>query len=98
MTPLELRLAALAAAGETVSYGALARELGLRIAELTVALEALMDADAMAGAPLRAATCAARLGDGLPARGFFDKAAALGYDVSDPAAFVADHRRRLTQG
>jgi hypothetical protein len=97
MTPLEQRLAALAAAGETVPYGALARDLGLRMGALTAALEALMEADAMAGAPLRAALCAARLGDGLPARGFFDKAAALGYDVSDPAAFVADHRRRLTQ-
>ncbi len=56
-----------------------------------------MEADAVAGAPLRAALCRGRLSGDLPARGFFDKAAALGYDVSDPAALVDEHRRRLTQ-
>jgi hypothetical protein len=95
MTPLETRLAALAAAGQTISYGALARDLGLRMAELTAALEALMEADTAAGMPLRAALCEARLTPGLPARGFFDKAAALGHDVSDPVAFTAAQRRRL---
>jgi hypothetical protein len=95
MTPLETRLAALSAAGQTIPYGALARDLGLRMAELTAALEALMEADTAAGRPLRAALCEARLTPGLPARGFFDKAAALGHDVSDPAVFAAEQRRRL---
>ncbi len=96
MTPLEFRLAALAAAGQTIPYGALARDLGLRMADLTAALEALMEADTAAGKPLRAALCEARLTPGLPARGFFDKAAALGHDVTDPAAFAAEHRRLLS--
>lgn len=98
MTRLESRLAALAAAGETATYGALARELGMRMAELTAALEALMEEDARAGQPLRAALCEGRFAGGLPARGFFDKAAELGYDTSDAAAFVALHRRRLSCG
>jgi hypothetical protein len=33
--------------------------------------------------------------EGLPAPGFFQKAAELGHPADDPAAFVADHRRRL---
>ncbi|MGA0539172.1 hypothetical protein [Neotabrizicola sp. VNH66] len=92
---LEDRLAALAAAGETITYGALARDLGLRMAELTAALEQLMEEDAAAGRPLRAALCRGRLSDGLPARGFFDKAAELGYDTSDPATFALSHRRAV---
>lgn len=91
---LEARLAALAAAGETITYGELARELGLRMGELTAALEALMQVDAAAGQPLRAAVMCAR-GTTLPARGFFDKAAALGLDISDRSAFTASHRERL---
>lgn len=88
---LETRLAALAATGEVPHYGALARELGLRMGELTAALEALMEEDARAGQPLRAALVSAR-GSLLPARGFFDKAAELGFDVADQAGFVAHHR------
>lgn len=95
MTRLESRLAALAAAGETIAYGALARELGLRMGELTAALEALMEADARAGLPLRAALCEGRFAGGLPARGFFDKAADLGYDTADPQALTAWHRTAL---
>lgn len=98
MNPLEARLAALAAAGRTVTYGALAAELGLRIGELTDALEALMEADAAAGHPLRAALCEGRLERGLPARGFFLKAADLGFDVSDPTGFVAAQRAGLFKG
>ncbi|MDM7930815.1 hypothetical protein [Tabrizicola sp.] len=95
MTRLEERLAALAAAGETVTYGALARDLGLRMAELTTALEMLMEEDAAEKRPYRAAVCAARLGEGLPARGFFDKAAALGHRIDDPTAFVQTERAAL---
>lgn len=93
---LEDRLAALAAAGETITYGDLARELGLRVAELTAQLEGLMEADADQAKPLRAALLRQRLSpDHLPAPGFFQKAIALGVTFSDPIAFVADQRRRL---
>jgi hypothetical protein len=96
-TLLETRLAAIAAAGETITYGALARDIRWRMAELTTALEDLMESDAAAENPLRSTLCEAKFGHGLPARGFFDKAAALGFDVSDPAAFVAAQRRALWQ-
>jgi hypothetical protein len=95
MTRLEDRLAALAAAGQTITYGALARELDLRIGVLTAALEGLMEADITAKAPLRAALCEAKLTNGTPAKGFFDKALELGLDVSDPVTFVATHRAAL---
>ncbi|MCB6177471.1 hypothetical protein LHP98_04915 [Rhodobacter sp. Har01] len=97
MTPLEARLAALAAAGATVTYGALARDLGLRMGELTAALEATMDADAAAGRPFRAAVCAGRLAQGLPAAGFFLKAAELGRFGAgdDPAGFATAQRAAL---
>lgn len=93
---LENRLAALAAAGETISYGDLARELGLRMADLTAQLEALMEADAAAGTPFRAVLLHQRLSpDRLPAPGFFQKAAALGRTIEDPAAFTASERQAL---
>ncbi len=96
MKRLETRLAALAAAGQTVTYGALARDLGLRMGELTAALEALMEEDAGRNAPLRAAVCEGRMAGGMPAKGFFDKAAELGFDLSDPAGFVAAQRAALS--
>lgn len=89
------RLARLAAEGETIGYGALAAELGVRLADLTAALEATMEEDAARGEPLRAALCFGKLTGGLPARGFFEKAAALGFAVREPAAFAADLRERL---
>ena len=93
---LEEKLAALAAAGETITYGDLAREFGLRMHDLTAQLEALMEEDAAQGAPFRAALLRQRLSpDHLPAPGFFQKATALGADIPDPAAFTADQRRRL---
>jgi hypothetical protein len=93
---LEARLAALAAAGETMTYGALAQELGLRMADLTARLEALMEEDAALGRPFRAALLRQRLSpDHLPAPGFFQKAAELGQPTDDPTAFAADQRRRL---
>ena len=97
MTPLEARLAALAAAGGTITYGQLARELGLRMADLTAQLESLMDQDAAQGAPFRAALLSQRLSpDHLPAPGFFHKAAALGQPTDDPRAFTQAQRRRLS--
>ena len=91
MQALCAALARLAQDRRCASYGALAAELGLngpgRIAHLTSQLEALMEQDAARGHPLRAALVIGRVSNGLPARGFFDKAQALGYDVSDPAGF-----------
>lgn len=97
MTPLEARLAALAAAGDTITYGHLARELGLRMADLTRELESLMETDAAQGKPFRAALLCQRLSpDRLPAPGFFQKAAELGRPTDDPAAFAATERQRLS--
>ena len=95
MTRLEARLAALAAAGRTATYGTLARDLGLRMGELTAALEHLMEQDARADLPLRAVLCEGKLSQGHPAQGFFLKCAELGLDVPDPAAFVAAQRAQL---
>ena len=96
---LQARLAELAALNQTTTYGTLARDLGLTgpamIARLTTALESLMDHDAAAGQPLRAALVNAR-NSPLPAPGFFQKAAALGYDITDPAALVSQHRAALS--
>lgn len=98
MTELEARLAALAAAGETMTYGALARDLGWRLSDLTAALERLMELDTAAGHPLRAALLRGRLSGDLPARGFFDKAVALGHNVSDPSGFAVRQRAALKAG
>ena len=100
MNNLEARLAELAALQQTITYGALARDLAIpgpgAIAKLTQALEILMETDAAAGHPLRAALCSGRLAQGLPAPGFFAKAASLGYDLGDnPAIFAQQHRQML---
>ena len=100
MNKLEARLAELAAQKQTISYGALARDLGIpgpgAIAQLSQALEILMEIDAAAQAPLRAALCSGRLAQDLPARGFFEKAASLGYGLGEtPADFVRQQRLRL---
>ncbi len=93
MKRLEDALAVLAAAGETITYGALAKTLGLRMGELTAELENLMEVDAAANRPFRAALLRQRLSlDNLPAPGFFLKAAELGHATEDPAAFTQSHR------
>lgn len=99
MEKLKARLENLAALGQTITYGDLARELGLpppAIQTLTAMLENLMDQDAAAGRPFLAAVLEGRLGDGMPSLGFFEKAAELDANLtSDPAAFVADQRAAL---
>jgi hypothetical protein len=96
MTRLEDRLAALAAAGDIITYGQLAKDLGLRMADLTAQLEQLMEEDAAGNRPFRAALLCQRLSpDHLPAPGFFQKAADLGQPTDDPAAFTAEHRKQL---
>ena len=54
-----------------------------------------MEHDAAAQTPLRAALITARYST-LPAPGFFTKAAALGFDIPDPQAFVAAQRAALS--
>lgn len=88
LTGLDAALARLAETGTTTTYGALAADLGLdgagRIARLTAALEETMTQDARAGRGLRASRVLGRTSNGLPARGFFMKARALGlYDGPD---------------
>jgi hypothetical protein len=95
MRDLRARLMALAAAGETVGYGALAADYGVRVSVLTYALEALMAEDSAAGRPLLAVICEGRMSGGMPARGFFEAAEALGRDVSDPMGFVRSERAAL---
>lgn len=97
MNDLAARLADLAAQGKTITYGALARDLGWRVADLTAALERLMEEDAAAGRPQRAALMEGRLSNGLPAQGFFLKLAALGIHPADPASYVSETRGRLWQ-
>ena len=95
---LTTHLATLAATNQTTTYGQLARTLNLTgpatIARLTAALELLTDQDAAAGLPLRAALVTAR-NSPLPAPGFFQKAATLGLQIDDPAAFDAGQRQAL---
>jgi hypothetical protein len=99
MTALESRLALLAAQGATATYGELTRELDVRMRDLTAELERMMEADARANRPFRAALCAARHSpDALPAPGFFAKAAALGFGTDNPLAMVQDLRKRLMTG
>jgi hypothetical protein len=101
MQALALRLADLAAGGKTITYGQLARDLGLTgpatIARLTTALEWTMEEDAAMNYPFRAVVLSGRLAKDLPAQGFFDKAASLGrYQSQDPADYVATERAALT--
>lgn len=92
---LSARLKDLAARDETVTYGALAQDMGWRVAVLTDALERLMEEDHAAGRPFRAVVMEAKLTPGLPAPGFFQKAAALGVRIDDPQGFVAAERKAL---
>jgi hypothetical protein len=100
MQSLTLRLAQLAAGGQTITYGQLARDLGLTgpatIARLTAALESTMADDAAQNHPFRAVVLSGRLAKDLPAQGFFDKAADLGrYQGQDPAAYITAERAAL---
>lgn len=94
---LEARLADLAAQGKTTTYGALAQSMGWRVAVLTAALERLMEEDAAAHRPFRAVVLEAKLTPGLPAPGFFQKAAALGREINDPSTFTVAERKALMQ-
>ena len=66
-----------------------------RIHQLTELLERLMEQDAEAGRPLRAALVISRARAGLPADGFFDKAKLLG--VFDGVEFTRFHQACLAR-
>jgi len=74
-------LEALPADQAPVTYGALARALGLwtpgSVRRITEALEETMREDAAAGRPFIAARAVSRAGEGLPGKGFFDLAITL---------------------
>jgi hypothetical protein len=101
MARLVAALDDLAAEGRCTTYGVLAAQIGLegggRISRLTGMLETLMVEDARKGQPLRASVVLGRASGGLPARGYFMAARALGlYDGQDtgPAA-VGFHASQL---
>ncbi len=95
-------LQALPEASVPITYGALARALGLwmpgSVRRVTRALETCMREDAAAGRPFIAALVAGRGRDGLPAPGFFELAQTLERgpaEDEDPAAFIVRERARL---
>ena len=85
---------------ETLTYLALADAVAMpgpqRIHRVTRLLERLMKEDVEAGRPVRAAVVISRVGSGLPAEGFFDRARRLGlFDGCDPGAFHKELLARL---
>ncbi|MBZ9538867.1 hypothetical protein KGQ90_07945 [Modicisalibacter tunisiensis] len=80
--------------------GALGLEPPRTIQQVALALEETMREDAEAERPLMAALVVSRQGQGLPARGFFDLAVALGRFPEEPArhidAWRGEYRHALT--
>ena len=74
--------------GNPTTYRELANHLGLEppntIHRITEALESLMEDDVTAGRPILSAICISKIGTGIPARGFFLAAEALGIFSGDP--------------
>lgn len=79
---LRRQLEALAKQGATQTYADAAQALGLEppqtIHRVAIALEKLIEEDAAAERPLLAALVVSRTREGLPAPGFFAKAAEVG--------------------
>ena len=80
--------------GETVTYQNLATTLGLvppnTIHQVTTVLENLMADDVAHDRPMIAAMVVRKGAVGMPARGFFDKAAELGRFEGDPMGDAAE--------
>ena len=74
--------------GNPTTYRGLADRLGLEppntIHRITAALESLMEDDVAAGRPILSAICVSKMRPGIPARGFFLAAQALGVFTGDP--------------
>jgi hypothetical protein len=87
--------------GSTTTYRELADRLGLKpphtILQVTEALQNLMEEDVAAGRPILAAICVSKMRSGIPARGFFLAAQALGVFSGDPSGPEAQafHAREL---
>ena len=79
--------------GNPTTYRELADRLGLEppntIHRITAALESLMEDDVAAGRPLLSAICVSKMRPGIPARGFFLAAQALGVFTGDPTGPAA---------
>lgn len=92
-------LESLPASRTPITYGALARGLGLwapgSIARVTRALELTMREDAAAGRPFIAARVVSRRRDSLPGRGFFDLARTLSRAPADGESEAQFHAREL---
>jgi NFU1 iron-sulfur cluster scaffold homolog, mitochondrial len=83
----------------SVGYAQLADALDVspphRVGQVARALEITMGEDAAAGRPFLAALVVGRAGGGLPARGFYDRAAALGRGPEPGETEAAFHDREL---
>jgi len=97
---IRVHLTGLTAADVPVTYGQLARTLGLympgSVAKVTYALEATMIEDAETGAPFLAALVVSKLGDGEAAKGFHQQARALGRGAALGEDERSYHEREFT--
>jgi len=98
---IRVHLAGLPAADVPVTYGQLARALGLympgSIGKVTQALEATMVEDAETGAPFLAALVVSKIGDGDGAKGFHQQARALGRGAAPGEDERSYHQREFTR-
>ncbi|PMR81796.1 hypothetical protein [Halomonas urumqiensis] len=82
-----------------MTYQQVAESLGLApprtIQRVAMALESLMREDAEQGRPFIAALVVSRRGEGMPARGFFDLAVALGRFPDEPARHEEWYRQEV---
>ena len=98
---VRVHLEGLSADDAPVTYGALARTLGLwapgSVGRVTRALEATMREDAAAGRPFIAARVISRAQEGLPGKGFFDLARALSRGPQDGENESDFHLREISR-
>lgn len=98
---IRAHLEGLPAGSLPVTYGALARAMGLwrpgSVGRVTRALETTMREDAAAGRPFLAACVVSRGRRALPGRGFFDLARALSRGPQEGESEEAFHSRELSR-
>lgn len=97
---IRTHLAGLSAADVPITYGQLARALGLympgSIGKVTQALEATMVQDVENGAPFLASLVVSKVGQGNAAKGFFQQARALGRGPGFGEDDQAYHQQEFT--
>jgi Fe-S cluster biogenesis protein NfuA len=97
---IRTHLAGLSAADVPMTYGQLARAMGLympgSIGKVTQALEATMVQDVENGAPFLASLVVRKVGQGNAAKGFFQQARALGREPDLGEDDQAYHQREFT--